>query len=75
MGKTGQIIQPAKILLNVYRTAVPDDPFYAETDGLPMGALSADQLARVIAWEIQKNIVEKSTRGHVAEDEITAPGK
>jgi hypothetical protein len=52
---------------------VPDDPFYAETKGLPMGALSAEQLARVIAREIQGNITEKSMRGHVAEDELSAP--
>jgi hypothetical protein len=38
-----------------------------------MGALSADQLARVIALEIQQNIVEKSMTGHVAQDERTAP--
>jgi hypothetical protein len=60
-------------LLNTYRTAAPDDPFYFETKGLPMGALSADQLARVIALEIQHNIIEKSMTGHVAQDEMTAP--
>ncbi|MEX5213977.1 MAG: hypothetical protein NW703_07405 [Nitrospiraceae bacterium] len=66
-------IQPAKILVNLHRTAAPDDPFYAETKGLPMGALSADQLAFVIAVEIQRNIVEKSMKGHVVQDEMTAP--
>jgi hypothetical protein len=72
-GQDDRTIQPAMILINIYRTAVPDDPFYAETKGLPMGALSADQLARVIAREIQGNITEKSMRGHVAEDELSAP--
>ncbi|WP_447980142.1 hypothetical protein [Candidatus Nitrospira bockiana] len=66
-------IQPASILVNVYRTAAPDDPFYRETQGLPMGALSADQLARVIALEIEHNITEKSMTGHVAQDAATAP--
>jgi hypothetical protein len=33
-----------------------------------MGALSAEQLARVIALEIQHNIQEKSMAGHVAQD-------
>ena len=73
VGENGKTIQPAKILVNVYRTAAPEDPYYPETNGLPMGALSADQLARVIAWEIQNNIIDKSMRGHVAQDEITAP--
>jgi hypothetical protein len=72
-GQDDRTIQSAMILINIYRTAVPDDPFYAETKGLPMGALSADQLARVIAREIQGNITEKSMRGHVAEDELSAP--
>jgi len=66
-------IQPASILVNIYREASPDDPFYPDTKGLPMGALSPDQLARVIAWEIERNITEKSMRGHVAQDELTAP--
>jgi hypothetical protein len=66
-------IQPASILMNTYRTAAPDDPFYPDTKGLPMGALSPDQLARVIASEIQHNIVEKSMSGHVAQDALTAP--
>lgn len=66
-------IQPASILVNAYRTAAPDDPYYADTKGLPMGALSADQLARVIAWEIERNIVEKSMTGHVAQDAMSAP--
>ena len=34
-----------------------------------MGALSAEQLARVIAEEIQSQITEKSLRGHVAQDD------
>jgi hypothetical protein len=38
-----------------------------------MGALSADQLARVIALEIQHNIQEKSLSGHTAQDALTAP--
>ena len=42
--------------------------------GLPMGALSADATGtRDIALEIQNNITDKSMRGHVAQDEITAP--
>lgn len=73
VGKRNQSIQPAKILLNTYRTAAPDDPFYPDTKGLPMGALSAKQLARVIALEIQHNIIEKSMTGHVAQDAMTAP--
>lgn len=73
VGERGQRIQPASILVNTYRTAGPDDPFYADTKGLPMGALSADQLARVIASEIQHNIHEKSMGGHVAQDALTAP--
>ena len=59
--------------MNYHRTVEPEDPFYAETNGLPMGALSAHQLARVIAWEIQNQITEKSMRGHVAQDEESAP--
>ena len=66
-------IQPATILVNTYRMAVPEDPYYAETKGLPMGALAPDQLAHVIAWEIQHNITEKSMRGHVIQDSLTAP--
>lgn len=73
VGVAGRVIQPATILINTYRTASPDDPFYRETKGLPMGALSADQLARVIALEIEQNIVEKSMTGHVAQDATTAP--
>ena len=38
-----------------------------------MGALSAKQLARVLAWEIQSQITEKSMRGHVSQDEESAP--
>jgi len=73
VGKNGRTIQPAKILVNVYRMADPEDPFYSLVNGLPMGAQSADQLARVIALEIQNNITDKSMRGHVAQDEITTP--
>ena len=73
VGEKGRTVQPAKILVNYHRTAAPDDPFFSETKELPMGALSAEQLARVIAWEIQKNITDKSMRGHVAEDEKSAP--
>lgn len=73
VGARDQRVQPAAILVNTYRTAAPDDPFYPDTRGLPMGALSADQLARVIALEIQHNIQEKSMTGHVAQDELTAP--
>jgi hypothetical protein len=73
VGEQGRMIQPAAILINTYRMAAPDDPFYRDTKGLPMGALSADLLARVIAWEIERNIVEKSMTGHVAQDATTAP--
>ena len=73
VGDKGTVIQPAKILVNYHQKAAPDDPFYSLAEGLPMGALSADKLARVIAWEIQKNITDKSMRGHVAEDEKSAP--
>ena len=73
VGESGRSIQPAAILVNTYRTAAPDDPFYSDTKNLPMGALSRDQLALVIAREIQHNIVEKSLTGHVAQDAITAP--
>jgi len=73
VGQNNRTIQPAKILVNIHRTAAPDDPFYSLVDGLPMGALSTDQLARVIALEIQNNITDKSMRGHVAQDEVTAP--
>lgn len=73
VGELGQPIQPATILVNAYRTAAPEDPFYRDTKGLPMGALSTDQLALVIAREIEHNIVEKSMRGHVAQDAISAP--
>lgn len=73
VGERGQRIQPAAILVNVHRSAAPDDPFYRDTQSLPMGALSADQLARVIALEIHHNIQEKSLRGHTAQDALTAP--
>ncbi len=73
VGERGQRLQPAAILINVYRTAAPDDPFYSDTKGLPMGALSADQLAHVIASELHHNIQEKSLSGHTAQDALTAP--
>ena len=73
VGKNHRNIQPAKILVNIHRKAGPDDPFYSLAKGLPMGALSTDQLARVIALEIEHNITDKSMRGHVAQDEITTP--
>jgi hypothetical protein len=73
VGEQDRAIQPAMILINIYRTAAPEDPFYAETNGLPMGALPPDALARVIASEIQHHITEKSMRGHTAEDALTAP--
>ncbi len=69
VGQARRTIQPAKILVNVYRLASPDDPFYAETKNLSMGALSKEQLAKVIALEIEHNIIEKSMRGHTATDE------
>lgn len=73
VGERERRIQPTQILVNTYRKAVPDDPFYDRTKELPMGALSPEQLAFVIAWEIQHNIVEKSMSGHVAQDALTAP--
>jgi hypothetical protein len=73
VGQPGKLIQPAAILINLHRIAPPDDPFYADTKQLPMGALSTDQLALVIAKEIQHNIVEKSQTGHVAQDALSAP--
>lgn len=73
VGPPGKLIQPATILINLHRIAAPDDPFYADTKQLPMGALSTDQLALVIAKEIQHNIVEKSQTGHVAQDALSAP--
>lgn len=73
VGQPGKLIQPAAILINLHRPAAPDDPFYADTKHLPMGALSTDQLALVIAKEIQHNIVEKSQAGHVAQDALSAP--
>jgi hypothetical protein len=73
VGVAGRVVQPAAILINLHRTAAPDDPFYADTKHLPMGALSADQLALVIAKEIQQNLIEKSQTGHVAQDALTAP--
>lgn len=72
VGEKDKIIQPAKVLINLHRQAVQDDPYYAFTNELPMGALSPDQLARVIALEIEAQIIEKSMRGHVAEDARTA---
>ena len=73
VGEKGKMIQPAKILLNLHRKAAPDDPYYDLTKDLPMGALSTDQLAQVIALEIENQIIEKSMRGHVAADEESAP--
>ena len=73
VGERDYTIQPANILVNTYRTAAPDDLFYPDTKGLPMGALSGDQLALVIALEIEQNIIEKSMKGHVAQDAMTAP--
>ncbi len=73
VGEQERTIQPAMILINIHRSAAPDDPFFSETNGLPMGALPAEILARVIAREIQDNITEKSMRGHVAQDELSAP--
>ena len=72
-GEQDQTIQPAMVLINIHRSASPDDPFFEETRGLPMGALPAEILARVIAREIQDNITEKSMRGHVAQDELSTP--
>lgn len=69
VGEKGKMIQPAKILINLHRKASPDDPYYDLTKDLPMGALSAHQLAKVIALEIENQIIEKSMRGHVAADE------
>jgi hypothetical protein len=73
VGDHDTTIQPAMVLINLHRSAAPDDSFYAETNGLPMGALTVDALARVIASEIQDNITEKSMRGHTAQDQLTAP--
>lgn len=73
VGEEERRIQPAQILVNIHRKAAADDPFYSRTGDLPMGALSPEQLAFVIASEIQHNIVEKSMSGHVAQDALTAP--
>ena len=73
VGAREQRIQPAAVLVNVHRAASPDDPSYPDTRGQLMGALSADQLARVIALEIHQNIREKSMSGHTAQDALTAP--
>ena len=75
VGEKGRLIQPAKILVNYHRTLDFEENLYAETQGLPMGALSAEQLARVLAWEIQNQITEKSMRGHVSQDQESAPTK
>jgi len=72
VGQERTRIQPAKVLINYHRTVDTQDPLFSLTEGLPMGALSSEQLARVIAWEIQNQITEKSLRGHVAEDEQSA---
>jgi hypothetical protein len=73
VGEKGKMIQPAKVLINLHRKASADDPYYDLTKDLPMGALSAGQLAKVIALEIENQIIEKSMRGHVAADEESAP--
>lgn len=73
VGDPARTIQPASVLLNVHRTAAPDDPFYPDAKQLPMGALSTQQLALVIAKEIQFNLTEKSQAGHVVQDALTAP--
>lgn len=73
VGESARLVQPAAILVNMHRKAVPDDPFYQDAKQLPMGALSTDQLALVIANEIHHNIVEKSLTGHVTQDALTAP--
>ncbi len=73
VGVRNQRVQPAAVLVNLHRMAAPDDPFYADTQGLPMGALSTDQLAHVIALEIQQNIQEKSLSGHTAQDALPTP--
>ncbi len=73
VGMKARVIQPAKILINLHRKAAPEDPYYSLTNGLPMGALSTDQLAQVIALEIEHQIIEKSMRGHVASDEQSSP--
>lgn len=73
VGEKGKIIQPAKILINFHRKAAPGDPYYDIAKNLPMGALSTEQLAQVIALEIEKQIIEKSMRGHVVSDEQSVP--
>ncbi len=73
VGEPARTIQPASVLLNVHRMAAPDDPFYPDAKQLPMGALSTEQLALVIAKEIQHNLTEKSQAGHVVQDALTAP--
>ncbi len=73
VGSDSRVIQPAAILINTYRSAASDDAFAKEAAGLMMGALSTDRLARVVAIEIEQNITEKSMRGHVATDEMSAP--
>jgi len=75
VGTKEKLIQPAKVLVNYHRAMERGEDLYAGTQGLPMGALSADQLARVIAWEIQNQITEKSLRGHVAQDEESEPNQ
>jgi hypothetical protein len=59
----GSRVQSAAILVHLHRTAALDDPFHADRKQLPMGALSTDQLALVIATEIQQNLIEKSQAG------------
>jgi hypothetical protein len=67
------VIQPAAVLINYHRKAGMDDPFFNAVVGLPMGALTVDQLAQVIAIEIETNIIEKSMRGHTVTDQMSAP--
>ncbi len=75
VGVKEKLIQPAKVLVNYHRAMEPEGHLYVEMNGLPMGALSIQQLARVIAWEIQTQITEKSLRGHVAQDEESNPNR
>lgn len=73
VGTPERMVQPATVLVNLCRKAAPEDPFFPHTKGLPMGALSAKQLATVIALELEHNLTEKSQAGHVAQDEQSAP--
>jgi hypothetical protein len=73
VGPDARVIQPASILINYHRKAVTDDPYFNAVVDLPMGALSVDELAQVIAIEIESNIIEKSMRGHTVTDQLSAP--